>query len=153
FFVADCQRIRKAVRGSHRDSWTVTPAVRSGRGGLMSTTSQVGDLQLLNYTLMLMVCASVNRDPTGACYQFNFRAGDVAYFKSLPVERIQAIVANVDQCLFTVRKDLLEIIDLPPGLAGVLTAVRDPVNQGERKKGPARAEPGQRKLAVAGRRT
>lgn len=90
----------------------------------MSTGVQIPDIQLINLTLLLAIYANVNRDPAAACYQFNLRAEDVSYFKDLGIERIQSLVASVDQCLFTFRKDLLDLLAAPPGLAGVLAAVR-----------------------------
>jgi len=90
----------------------------------MTTQVQISDVQLINLTLLLAIHSSANKDPISACYKFNLRTEDISRIKDLGLEQIQAIVANVDQCLFCLRPEILDIFRTPPNLAGVLAAVR-----------------------------
>lgn len=91
----------------------------------MTTQIKISDVQLINLTLLLAIQNSLNQDPTSACYKFHLRTEDMSHMKDLGFEQIQAIVANIDQCLFCLRPELLDILHLPPSLAGILTAVRN----------------------------
>ena len=72
-------------------------------------------------------------NPTSACYKFNLRTEDIQHIKDLGLEQIQAIVANVDQCLFCVRRELLDILHVAPGLAGILATARKTENKSDDK--------------------
>ena len=92
----------------------------------MATLVSVPTIQLFNATLLLAIQQSVQQDPADACYQFHLNAKTLATFQGLSFERIQALVANLDQCLFEPRVELLALLNAPPGLAGVLAGVREP---------------------------
>lgn len=107
----------------------------------MSTAVQIPDIQLINLTYLLAIVTSACRNPAQTCYRFNLEAADVHYIQSLSIDKIQALVANLDQCLFVVRRDLLRLIDAPAGLASVLSAVRGAPDQ----DGPPRRTSGSEK--------
>lgn len=92
----------------------------------MSTQANIHDIQLINYTILLAIHASVHADPANACYQFSLSPEGLTTFKNMSLGQIQAIVANLDVCLFEPRWSLFNIFDAPPGLAGILAAVSQP---------------------------
>lgn len=90
----------------------------------MSTPEQMLDVQWVNFTLLMALYASINKDPEGACYKFNLHTDDVRLIRDLGPQQIQAAAANLDQCVFALRKDLLDVLRLPPALAGVIAMAR-----------------------------
>jgi hypothetical protein len=99
----------------------------------MSTAEQLLDVQWVNFTLLMALHASINKDPESACYKFNVDADDMRLIRDLGPHQMQAAAANLDQCLFALRKDLLDVLRLPPGLVGVIAMVRQthPAVQGK----------------------
>lgn len=91
----------------------------------MTTQIKISDVQLINLTLLLAIQNSLNQDPTSACYKFHLQLEDMSHVKNLSFEQIHSIVANVDQCLFCLRPEILDILNLPPNLAGILATVRN----------------------------
>lgn len=92
----------------------------------MSTEEQMLDVQWVNFTLLMALHASINKDPQSACYTFNLHTDDVRLIRDLGPQQIQAAAAHLDQCLFALRKDLLDVLSLPPALAGVIAMARQP---------------------------
>lgn len=82
------------------------------------------DLQLINVTLLSAIRNCANQDPTDACYKFNIRSADLPYWKNLTTDKMFAIAANMDECLFTIRPDIYEILNLQPQLAALIATAR-----------------------------
>lgn len=89
-----------------------------------SDVSSLPNVQYLNMTLMMLLHVAANRDPARAAFVYDLNADDIALLRSISVEEIEALVANVDVCLFKPRPELLELVQSPAGLAGILASVR-----------------------------
>ena len=102
----------------------------------MRTPPQFPDLPILNLTYLLKIQADANKDPVQACYRYGLPQHMISRIKELPVDRIAALVANLDQSLFSIRTELLDLFDAPPALSGMLASVR--VDEGNSMKASAR---------------
>ncbi len=91
----------------------------------MADSVQFSEVQLLNLSFLLAIQTSIRKDPIAACYKFKLSVEQANKAAAIPTEKIQAFVANFGQeCLFTVRQDLLQLLDEPPGLLRSLATVR-----------------------------
>jgi hypothetical protein len=90
----------------------------------MTIPQQFPDLPILNLTYLLKIQADANKDPVQACYRYGLPQHVISRIKELPVDRIAALVANLDQSFFCVRTELLDLFDAPPALSGMLASVR-----------------------------
>lgn len=97
----------------------------------MTNAVQFSDVQLLNLSFLLAIQASIRRDPVAACYKFKLCAEVAARLTDIPPEKIQAFVANLaHESVFTLRQDLLQMLEAPPGLLRPLSTVHVPEPQG-----------------------
>jgi len=86
---------------------------------------QLSDVQLTNLTLLLTIRDSVLRDRATACCQFSLDAAQADRVGAMNVQQVIALVANVgDASLFSVRRDLLALLDAPLPLIRPFAAVQ-----------------------------
>lgn len=74
----------------------------------MSISVQIADVQLVNFTLLLAIRKTLIHEPGSTSRLFDLSPNDVPHFRNLGVGAIEALVANVGQCLFTFRRERTE---------------------------------------------
>ena len=93
----------------------------------MTTLQSLPDLSILNLTYLLKIQSDANKDAVQACYRYGLHNDVITRIRDIPVDRIAALAASLDQSLFAMRTELLDIADVPPALSGMLGSVRAPV--------------------------
>ena len=93
----------------------------------MTTLQSLPDLSILNLTYLLKIQSDAHKDAVQACYRYGLHHDVLVRIRDIPVDRIAALAANLDQSLFAMRTELLDIADVPPALSGMLGSVRIPV--------------------------
>ena len=90
----------------------------------MSNMVQFSDIQLLNLSFLMTLQASIRKDPVAACYQYRLNAKQAPEIADIPPEKLQSLVANLGHTLlFEPRPDIPELLKMPAGLIGALSAV------------------------------
>lgn len=88
------------------------------------STAQLSDVQLTNLTMLLTIRDGLRIDRLSTCCRYALDAAQSERFATLDVQQIMAIVANVgDATLFTPRRDLISLLDLPLPLTRPMAAV------------------------------
>lgn len=86
----------------------------------MATNVQIPDFQLINLAVILAVQAEIRKDPAVACFKYNVCAADLPLFESLGANQLWSLIGNLDQCIFQLRPELLRLVTVPPGVAGIM---------------------------------
>lgn len=85
------------------------------------------DVHLLNLRTLIIVRDCINADKALACCQFGLHADQASVIAALSIDRILSVVANVGaEALFLPRKDLLQLLELPPSLSGPILSAHPP---------------------------
>jgi hypothetical protein len=90
----------------------------------MATQDPVPDVHLLNLTLLLAIQSSARDNLADTVLRYNLDMKQAVQLRDLSFGAIANLVANLDQSVFTVRPDLVELLNMPPGLAGILAPAR-----------------------------
>lgn len=86
---------------------------------------QLSDIQYINLSVLTAIKIGVQHDKVEACCKFSLDAAQAELIGGLNAEQIWAIVANVGPTtLFPPRQDLLNLLQMPLPLTGLLAAVR-----------------------------
>ncbi|WP_136415976.1 flagellar transcriptional regulator FlhD [Herbaspirillum sp. ST 5-3] len=93
----------------------------------MPNAVQFSDVQLLNLSFLLAIQSSIRKDPISACYKFKLPVEHASKLTEIPPEKIQSFVANLGhESVFTLRQDLMQLLETPPGLLRPLSTVHVP---------------------------
>lgn len=93
----------------------------------MPNAVQFSDVQLLNLSFLLAIQSSIRKDPISACYKFKLPVEHAAKLTEIRPEKIQSFVANLGhESVFTLRQDLMQLLNTPAGLLRPLSTVHVP---------------------------
>ncbi|MYM95934.1 hypothetical protein [Duganella vulcania] len=82
------------------------------------------DVQYVNFNLLMAIHANVQRDPIAAAYQFHLSRQQADKLAVVSLGDLESLAANMrNECLFAPRANLEQLLEAPPGLTIVLSAV------------------------------
>jgi hypothetical protein len=87
--------------------------------------AQPSDVQFANLTLLLAIRDGVLQDRVATCCKFELSAVEADRISAMNAQQVLAFVANVgDAPLFSVRRDLIALLDAPLPLARPLAVAQ-----------------------------
>lgn len=91
------------------------------------THSPLTEVQTTNLRTLIAIRVGLERDTVDTCRMFALDPNTAERLRSLPLERVWALVHTVGQVsLFVARDDLAALIDAPCTIAGALAAAHSP---------------------------
>jgi len=92
----------------------------------MEPSVKLSEVQYLNLNFLLTIQASIRRDFVAASYIYRFTVDQAKKLADAAPEAIQLLVANLkNECLFSPRKNLVQLLETPPGLLVAMSAVHN----------------------------
>jgi len=101
----------------------------------MEPRSKFSEVQFLNLHFLLIIQASIKSDIVAATYIYRITVDQAKKLADAAPEAILLLVANLkSECLFSLRKNLAQLLDIPHGLLGAISSVHnddttEPANQ------------------------
>lgn len=87
--------------------------------------AELSDVQLANLTLLVTIRDGLVQDRISTCCKFELRAAEADRIVAMNTHEVIAFVANVgDATLFSLRQDLLALLEAPLPLARPLAAAQ-----------------------------
>ena len=84
------------------------------------------ELPVLNLTCLLKIQADAHHNPVAASLRYVLSQAIIARIKVLSIERLIEIATRSDQSVLTFRTELLDLLEAPPILVGMLASTRIP---------------------------
>ena len=87
----------------------------------------LSDVQTTNLFQLQNICLGLAKDPLATCRRYDLTQAQADHLLQLNADQLWSIVVSVGaQTLFSPRRDLIKLLQVPRSLTGVMTAAHSP---------------------------